>query len=168
MLWNGSRIKLTDYLSNRTNTYFECNVLYMRMPSASPHIWMRSSFDMRSTSAPVNCENVLAYWPRRFIFIHWTNAIGVVSFVIFAVLEKLHELLKSSLSTFWCWGGETLLWSIILFELDDDTLFIPIGFTGPLLMLAENNPSNFVVCIGEFDISGDPDADVRILSEEQK
>lgn len=149
-----------------TNTYFECNVLYIRMPSASPHIWTRSSLDMRSTSAPVNCEKVVAYWPRRFKFIHWDNAVGVASFEIFAELEKPHELLKSSLSAIWCCGGETAHWSIFfMFELDEETLLIPIGFAGPLLLLVEKIPSNFVVWIGEFDISGDPDADVRILPQ---
>lgn len=135
-------------------------MLYIRMPSARPHTWIRSSLDMRSTSAPVNCENVFAYWVRRFIFIHWANAAGVASFEICVELEKPHELLKSSLSTIWCCGGETMLWSIT-FELDDDTLFIPIGFAG--LLLDEKIVSNFVVWIGEFDISGDADADVRIL-----
>lgn len=154
--------------SIQANTYFECNVLYMRMPSASPHIWIRSSLDMRSTSAPVNCKNVFEYWPRRWIFIHWPNATGVVSFEILAELGTPHELFKSSLSTIWCCAGETMLCSIVfMFELDDDTLFIPIGFAGPLLLLHEKIASHLVVWIGEFDIGGDPDADVRILRQKK-
>lgn len=169
-----SALKLDAHFVSRSHvwinwsefTYFECKVLYIRMPSARPHTWIRSSLDMRSTSAPVNCENVLAYWPRRCIFIHWANAAGVASFEIFVELERPHELLKSSLSTGWCCGGETMLCSIIfMVELDDDTLFIPIGFAG--LLLDEKTPSNFVLWIGEFDISGDPDADVRILRQKR-
>lgn len=141
----------------------------MRMPSARPHIWIKSSLDMRKTSAPVNWENVFAYWPSRFMFIHWANAAGVVSFEMFAALEKPHELLKSSFSAVWCCVGEAMLWSIIFkFEFDDDTLFIPIGFAGPLLLLVGKNASNFVAWIGEFDIKGDPDADARMLHETKK
>lgn len=33
-------------------TYFECNVLYMRMPSGMPQICMMSSLDIRNKSAP--------------------------------------------------------------------------------------------------------------------
>lgn len=145
-------------------TYFECSVLYKRMPSASPQICTKSSFDIRNKSAPENWANVGTYWPRRCIFSHWAKINGVASLEMFngVVMKPPFELLYSSLSTIAGVGGDRIFWSITLtLEFVDETLLMPIGFAAPLLLPAENKPSNLVMWIGEFDINGEPEP--RIL-----
>lgn len=143
-------------------TYFECIVLYSRIPSAMPQIWTRSSLDIRNKSAPLNCENVDTYWPRRCILSHWANNMGVASLDIFAggAINVAPVFVKSSGSRIDCCNvdGDRILWSTILvFELVDETLFIPIGLATVVFVAAVKTPSSLRMWIGEFGIIGEPE-----------
>lgn len=72
----------------QNNTHFKWTVLYMRIPSATPHIWIISSFDIRSKSAPEKWAKVAICWPSRWWFIHWTSWEGVMSLFITSVCNK--------------------------------------------------------------------------------
>lgn len=141
------------------STYLVCIVLYKRMPSARPQIWIKSSLDRRSKSAPEKLANVVACCPKRHWFSHCPNWPGVESLLILTI-EPL-ALLKSSFSiNGWCCGvaGDKIFWSnnfMVVF--DDDTLLIAIG-VGTFGALPLNTmPSYFGMWFGEF-ISGDPES----------
>lgn len=138
-------------------------VLYMRIPSAIPQIWMISSLDIRSKSAPVKWVKVEMCWPSRWWFIHFDNWLGVESLTIFGVCNEkkpcirnehqtigTEKLTYSSAST--CCGDKAF-WSIFKFEFDDDTLLIPIGLLEFVLNSILSNL--FTTGTGECTLSGE-------------
>lgn len=72
----------------KRKTYFKWMVLYIRIPSAIPQMWIISSLDMRSKSAPVKWVKVEICWPNRWWFIHLVNWLGVESLTMFGVCKK--------------------------------------------------------------------------------
>lgn len=152
-------------------------VLYIRIPSAIPQMWMISSLDIRSKSAPVKWVKVEMCWPNRWWFIHFDSWLGVESLTMFGVCSKnktyirnehkaiLTETLTYSSASTCC--GDKAFWSILTFELDDDTLLIPIGLLVFVLNIMLSNL--FTTGTGEWTLSGEvfPDcpATLRIIKQ---
>lgn len=86
--------------SNLSSTYFKCKTLCSLIPSASPHICIKSSRDMRSMSSPENFAKVWVYFSNLYIDSQRTVSSGVDCWVRWGLVLLL---LLLTLFSAWKW-----------------------------------------------------------------